>query len=571
MLNIKPLQRHFLPADLKVNVWEDIAPYCEKLLAMPIDNVDDLEKFLRAESELEAVVSEESAKRYNAISCNSADPDAEKRYNDYLQTIMPKLAEYADKFNRRIVDSPYAGDVKIIGFALGFKGLKTQTEIFRAENIPLSTQIEELSAESGKIRGAMTVVIDGVEMTLPKLADRQFWPDRAKREEAWRASANRYYQDKDRLDDLFDRMVKLRTQVARNAGFDNYRDYKFKEMQRYDYGPEQALAFHAAIEKHIVPLVAKTQRKRMDAMGLDKLRPWDTAVDIKNRPALKAFASGRDLIDKSLIVFKNVDPLFHDTLQLMDQRGLLDLESRPNKRPGGYMNPMHESGVPFIFANVTEKVRDMVTLVHEVGHAVHEICVNDLPLMMNHGYPMEVAELASMSMELLTLDQWSVFFDKREDLLRAQEDHVKDTIGFLPWMAMVDAFQHEVYTNPDWTPAQRHEAWAALQQRFGTGLVDWSGLEDVRATGWQKQGHVFEVPFYYIEYGIAQLGALQVWRNYLRDPKTAVAQYKAALSLGYTKSIPEIYQTAGIKFDFSSNMLAEMATFVDEQLDRLQT
>ncbi|MDB5477559.1 MAG: oligoendopeptidase, partial [Alphaproteobacteria bacterium] len=449
------------------------------------------------------------------------------------------------------------------------RNLKTQIDLFRPENIPLDTQQEQLGAEYMKIRGAMTVTLDGEEMTLQKASDRLYWLDRAKREEAWLASQERQHQDHARLDDIFSQLVGIRKEIAANAGFDNYRDFKFKSLGRYDYTPEDCYTFHEAIEQAIVPLVAELQKEQAAGLGLEKLRPWDGAVDPKGRPPLKAFNDTDDLVQKSLQVFTNLDPLFHDTVKLLRDKGQLDLESRMNKAPGGYMSPLSESKIPFIFANATEKVGDLVTLIHEVGHAVHSVQTRDLRLLAYGSNPSETAELASMSMELLTMDQWDVFFPIEEECRRAKRDHLEKIIGFFPWMAMVDAFQHEIYLKPDLTIQDRHKIWAWTQQRFTTGLVDWSGFADWHETQWHKQLHIFEVPFYYIEYGIAQLGALQVWRNYKQDKKQAVEQYKNALALGYTESIPEIYETAGIRFDFSAGMLKELMAFVQDELKAL--
>jgi oligoendopeptidase F len=569
MLNVQPITRKFIPENVQINTWDDLQPFAKDLETREINTLADYQRFLEDQDEFGRILSEDFAWRYIKMTCNTADKKIEEAYHYAIEHIGPKASELDDVINRKMAESPFAKEVKDIGFSLALKGIQSAIELFRPENIPLYTQAEQLSAEAVKLKGAMTVTLDGEEMTLQKAGDRLFWTDRAKREESWKATSGRRYQDVEKLDEVFAGLVKTRTQIAANAGFDNYRDYAFKSLKRYDYTAEDCLVFHDAIEKAVMPLVLEMQKDQAKGLGLEKLRPWDGAVDPQGRPPLKAFKSEADLVEKSLKLFKDLDPIFHDTVQLMKERNQLDLGSRLNKAPGGYMYPLYASKVPFIFANATEKVDDLVTLIHEVGHAVHEILKRDLTLSMYGSYPSEVAELASMSMELLTMDQWDIFFEDPEECKRAKRDHLEKIIGFFPWMAQVDAFQHEVYLKPDLNTQDRHKIWSWIQTRFTTGMVDWTGFADWHETLWHRQGHIFENPFYYIEYGIAQLGALQVWRNFKQDKQKALEQYKAALALGYTKSIPEIYETAGIKFDFSAEMLKELMAFVQEELNKL--
>lgn len=568
-LVIQPLELKYLPQDFKITSWESLQPYTDELLARPITSLDEYIRFLEDESELASVASEDYTRRMILTTRFTDNKEYEAALNEYLQNISPQMAEYGDKINRKIAESPFAEQFTEQGFAMAIKGMRTQMDLFRTENIPLHIKDEELGNESGKVRGAMMVTLDGEEMTLSKASDRMFWQDRAKREEAWTVIRERQYQDKDKLDGIMDDLISLRDQVSKNAGFDNYRDYRFKEYRRYDYTPADCFKFHTAIEENVVPMVRDLMRDQEKELG-HALRPWDTVVDPKGRPPLKAFDSIDDLVAKSGKAFGAMDPLFHDTLTLMQERDLLDLGSRAHKRPGGYMTDLPVSKVPFIFANATEKVQDLTTLIHEMGHAVHGIQVRDLHLLSYTHIPMEVAELASMSMELISYDQWHHFFPSEEDKRRAQREHLEDIITIFPWIAQIDAFQHALYENPNLSTEERHDVWVGIDKRFSTGMVDWSGLDHFNRMGWQKQGHLYGLPFYYIEYGIAQLGALQVWRNYKQDPKQALEQYKNALALGYTKSMPEIYETAGATFDFSSGMLKDLMAFVKKELDALK-
>lgn len=569
MLDVKPYERKFLPKDFKITTWEAFAPYAKDLEERPLETLADYKKFLEDADEVSRMMSEDFARRYIGMTCNTADKEIEKSYHDFIENISPQASEFGNAINKKLASSPFAKEVKDPGFDLALRGIQSEIDLFREENIPLQTEIEQTAAEFVKINGSMTVTLDGEEMTLQKASDRLFWTDREKREEAWKAIGERRYQDNEKIDAIFDRLVHMRQKVAVNAGFENYRDYSFISKKRYDYTPQDCYTFHDAIEKAVVPVIKEMQLEQAKSLNLEKLRPWDQAVDPEGRPPLKAFESADDLVQKSLTLYKDLDPLFLDTVQLMIDKKQLDLDSRLNKAPGGYMYPLGETKVPFIFANATEKVQDLVTFVHEAGHAVHEIAMRDIPLMMYRNESSEVAELASMSMELLTMDQWDLYFPKEEDLARAKFDHLEKTISVLPWIAQIDAFQHEVYLKPELDAHDRRKLWSWIQQRYATGVVDWEGFGEWHETQWQRQLHIFELPFYYIEYGIAQLGALQVWRNSKQDKKQALAQYKHALSLGGTKSIPELYEAAGIKFDFSADMLKDLMAFVQAEMKKV--
>jgi oligoendopeptidase F len=253
----------------------------------------------------------------------------------------------------------------------------------------------------------------------------------------------------------------------------------------------------------------------------------------------------------------------------MKEMGHLDLDSRIGKAPGGFNYPLYEIGVPFIYMNAAGTLRDLVTMVHEGGHAIHSFLTRDLELTEFKSVPSEVAELASMGMELISMDFWDEFFTNEDDLKRAQKEQLEKVISTLPWVAAIDKFQHWIYENPNHTEKERYDKWKEIMNTFGSAVVDWSGFEDVRSNLWQKQLHLFEVPFYYIEYGMAQLGAIALWRNYKQNPEKTIKQYKEALKLGYTKSIGEIYKTAGIEFNFTRNYVRELMHFVSDELKKL--
>jgi oligoendopeptidase F len=415
----------------------------------------------------------------------------------------------------------------------------------------------------------MTVEIDGKKMTLQQASDYLQSTDRAKREEAYRKVQERRLQDKDQLDNLFNELIRLRHQVARNAGFANFRDYMFTALGRFDYTPGDCFAFHASVHQAVVPLLDGLATERKTSLGLDSLRPWDLKVDVTNQPPLKPFDGGDDLLEKTVQCFRRLDPYLGECLMIMREMGHLDLVSRKGKAPGGYNYPLDEIGVPFIFMNATSSLRDLVTMLHEGGHAVHSFVTRDLAVNAFKHPPSEVAELASMSMELISMDEWDLFFPNPGDLKRAKRQHLEGILETLPWVATIDKFQHWIYENPEHTVEDRKGQWLAIYEQFTDRVTDWSGLERYKEYIWQKQLHLYEVPFYYIEYGIAQLGAVAVWKNYRADKQKGLQGYLDALKLGYTKPIAQVYAAADIPFDFSREYITQLMNFVREELKKV--
>ncbi|GAB2694559.1 M3 family oligoendopeptidase [Mucilaginibacter koreensis] len=565
---ISSKEKTYIPANLEVK-WENLEPLYQELSNRPINSVTELEQWLRDRSELEAALEEDFAWRYIRMTCDTANEDLLQKFQYFATEIEPKIAPYNNELNKKLVDSEYTNQLDEQKYFIYLRSVKKALELFREENIPVQTEIQLEQQKYQSVTGAMSVHIGDKEFTLEQAAAILKDTDRSKRQEAWEKITARRLQDKQTLNELFDKLMVLRHKVALNAEFTNFRDYMFQALGRFDYTPQDCYNFHEAIETEVVPILREQAEKRKAALQLDALRPWDTDVDITGKAPLKPFANGEDLIDKSIQCFNAINPYLGERLQVMKDNGLFDVESRKGKAPGGYNYPLAETGAPFIFMNSANTFRDLTTMVHEGGHAVHTFLTADLELNDFKHCPSEVAELASMSMELISMDKWNVYFNNEEELKRAKRDQLVDVLKTLPWVAVVDQFQHWLYTNPDHTDQQRTDAWVQIYDRFGAGFVDWSGLEEAKANLWQKQLHIFEVPFYYIEYGMAQLGAIAVWKNFKENPEKGLQQYLDALKLGYTKTIKEIYETAGIQFDFSAAYVKELAEFVKQELEKI--
>ncbi|MFN5986489.1 MAG: M3 family oligoendopeptidase, partial [Chitinophagaceae bacterium] len=442
-------------------------------------------------------------------------------------------------------------------------------DLFRTENIAIQAELSVMQQQYGAIAGKMTITHEGQEYTLQQATQFLESEDRSIRESVYRKIQERRLEDKTAMHDLFSSLIQKRHQVAVNAGFENYRDYKFVELGRFDYTKEDCYQFHEAVKLHVLPLIDKIYARKKQKLGLEVLKPWDTEAEPAGTKPLRPFTDGKDLYEKSVACFEQLHPFFADCLKKMNALKHFDLESRKGKAPGGYNCPLAESGAPFIFMNAAGQMSDVTTMVHEGGHAIHSFLSHHLSLSAFKEYPMEIAEVASMSMELFSMDHWQSFFDNEADLNRAKEHQLERTITIFPWIAIIDKFQHWVYEHPAHTIEERTQTWTSILNEFSTGSIDYTGLDEFRAIGWQRQLHLFEVPFYYIEYGIAQLGAIGMWMQYQQNPSAALENYMNALALGGTKTLPELYQTAGIEFNFSPNYVKNLMDFTNAQLEKL--
>jgi oligoendopeptidase F len=622
--------RKFVPEKIDLGDWSQIAPLFDQLesRAAQCKSATDLERWLLDWSELTAALDEESSCRYIAMTCHTDNPDAEKAYLHFVEKIEPQVKprQFAlEKIyvahpqrkklltfrNDELHESRTAGEKKRTRIARPSRShpsdkryfvfdrdVKNRVELFRLENVPLETEEAKLSQQYQKLSGSLTVRFRGEEKTLAQMACYLEEPDRSLRQEAWELVAKRRLQEKERFDEIFDRQIKLRQQIARNAGFENYRDYAFRWLGRFDYTPEDCARFHDAVEKEVMPVMRELQAERRAELKLEKLCPWDLAVDSLNRPPLKPFAQVSEMVSRTQKIFDRLDSGLAGGFRQMQELRLLDLENRKGKAPGGYQDTLSEARLPFIFMNAVGLQRDVETILHEAGHAFHALATRGEDLRAYRHAPIEFCEVASMSMELLGNEFIEEFYPSDEnevgaarcadcatsarstrvgtpqgsvptsDANRARRVHLEGIVGVFPWIATVDAFQHWIYTHPNHTRAERAAAWLALMDRFG-GEVDWSGCEAARANLWHRQLHIFLHPFYYIEYGIAQLGALQVWANSKRDEAKALSDYKKALALGGSRPLPELFQAAGCKFEFSKKTIKPLTKLLKKELAKL--
>ena len=564
--DIKKLDRHFLPKDFTVTDWATLEPYFKLLVDREITDKASLEKWLLDMSEIEAVVNEDACWRQIKMTCDNENKALEEAFNFFCMEIQPQVQPYSDALNKKLLASPFLKELDAEVYRTYLRTTQNNVELFREANIPIQAEIAVLQQQFGQITGGMMVTVNGEEFTLQQAAKFLENEDRNLREEVYFKMQQRKLEDKQKLDVLFDKLIELRNSEATNAGFDNYRDYRFKELGRFDYTKEDCYKFHDAVKQHVMPLVNEIYKKKKQKLGLETLRPWDLDAEPAGTKPLRPFENSEELLNKSVECFTKLRPFFGECLQRMKEMQHLDLESRKGKSPGGYNCPLAESGAPFIFMNAAGQMHDVTTMVHEGGHAIHSFLAHPLPLNGFKEYPMEIAEVASMAMELFSMDHWETFFDNADDLARAKEHQLERVITIFPWIAIIDKFQHWIYEHATHTHEERTAAWVTTLAEFTDDVIDYTGLETFRDNAWQRQLHLFEVPFYYIEYGIAQLGAIGMWMQYKKDAQKALDNYAYALSLGGTKTLPDLYKAAGLEFDFSPEKIKVLMDFVKAEM-----
>jgi oligoendopeptidase F len=586
--DIQKLPRHFLPEEFTVTDWKTLEPYFKNLDERVITSVEELEHWLKDSSELESVISEDACWRQIKMTCDTENKELERSFTFFMMEIQPEIQSWSDKLNKKLMACSFTKDLDPKKYFTYLRNVKKNIELFREENIQIQAELSVMQQQFGVISGKMMVEVKGKEYTLQQAARFLEDPDRNLREEVYHKINKRRLQDKQELNQLFASLLNKRHQVALNADFVTYTDYRFIELGRFDYSKEDCFQFHEAVKLHVMPLVNQLNEAKKKKLGLETLRPWDIEAEPAGIEPLRPFKTGEELTEKTIACFDALiaEPgiasgnppeaeteggksFFGDCLRKMKTMGRLDLESRKGKAPGGYNCPLAESGAPFIFMNAAGQLDDVTTMVHEGGHAVHSFLSHDLELNGFKEYPTEIAEVASMAMELFSMDKWHVFFSAKEELTRAKEQQLERVISLFPWIATIDKFQHWIYSNPEHTEEERNKQWFVILEEFSSPVIDFTGLDEYRRNAWQRQLHLFEVPFYYIEYGIAQLGAVGLWQQYKQDPESAIKNYINALALGGTRTLPELFKTAGLQFDLSPGHISKLMLFVKDELDKL--
>ena len=562
--------RQFVPANINLGNWKELNPLFKKLEEQldTSSTAENLEQVILNWEELSAAIAEEGSKRYIAMTCQTEDKDAEKAYLEFVEKIEPEEKKCNFLLSKKLTKHPQCKDLENKRYEVFLRDTALQVELFRSENVTLETEASKLGQKYQKIIGGLTVHFEGKEQTLIQMSRHLEGTERNYRQKAWELVANRRLEESEKIDSHIDDLAKLRNQMSENAGFSNYRDYAHKRLGRFDYSPDDCISFQNAIEEEMVPLLRELQDERIQELNINELKPWDTATDPKGRPPLEPFEKVSDLIECSQSIFNQVDGNLSDWFQTMQDLDLLDLANRKGKAPGGYQCSLDESRLPFIFMNSVGVQRDVETLLHEAGHAFHSMASQNEPLHSYRHAPIEFCEVASMAMELLGSEFLEEFYNS-EEARRARINHLEGIVFVFPWIATVDAFQHWLYLNPDHSIEDRDKAWSNLIDRFG-GNVDWTHYELAKAKLWHKQLHIFLHPFYYVEYGIAQLGALQVWANYKNNRSKALNDYKAALALGGSKPLPELFKRCNIQFDLSRDTVAPMADLLRKELKALK-
>lgn len=555
----------FVPEGTDAGDLDALDPLFLDLQERRLATVRDLETWLHDWSELAAVLDEEESRRMIASTCHTDDEAILKRHLDFQQRIVPHTKPRFQALKTRLAESPLRAKLDRQRYAVLVRHVVNEIEIYRDDNVPLETRDAELVTQWQQVSGAMTVTLDGRELTLPMAAKRLDETDRARRETAWRAISERRLRDRDRIEGLYDEMVRVRHRIAENAGFRNYRDYAFRAKARFDYTPDDCRRYHDAVEDLVVPVLRRLHDDRRRRLGMDTLRPWDLQVDPDGRPPLRPFEAVEDLVAGVSDIFHHISPELGRLFESIRQRGNLDLDSRKGKAPGGYQCTLQVQRVPFIFMNAAGLHRDVMTLLHEGGHAFHALLSREDPLLAYRSAPLEFCEVASMGMEAIGLKHMDRFYPSREEADRARRDHFEGVIKLLPWIATIDAFQHAVYEKPGHSREERRAMWLDVRRRFKGG-EDWSGLEEAAAHAWHAQMHPFCVPLYYIEYAIAQIGALQLWLHATKDRRKALAAYRRGLSLGGSRGLPALFKATGLKFGMDAKTLRPLVKAVVAEL-----
>jgi oligoendopeptidase F len=567
-IKYKKMKRKFVPEKISWKSFSDLEKLYKSLLAREINSGKSLEKLIADLNEMKIVLFEKRTRAYINMTSHTNNKKTQEAYIHFITKIEPKAKEYTFEIHKKILENNEKYPLTSSKYNIYIRHLKNHQKLFRKENVILEKQEERHANEYSKIMGNMMFSFRGKKYTSMQMY--KFLEEQEKniRKEAYNVLWKERKKEVSKIYSIFRKQIKIRNRIAKNANFKNYRDYKFEEMERFYYTPEDCFSFHKNIKKNIIPLANRIMERRKKALDIKNIKPWDIYIDIYGKNPLQPFSDSKELLSKTIEVFKRVHPELGKKVSLMRKKRMLDLESREGKAPGGYMSDLPETKLPFIFMNSAGIHEDVLILIHESGHAFHYFGYTEQPLIEYHAPPHEISEVASMGMELITMDSWNTFYDKKEDILRAKIRQLESIILLFPWISIIDIFQHWIYTQEDLNKHSVIKKWKELTDSFRS-YIDYRGSNFSYSYAWIGQLHLFEVPFYYIEYAFAQLGALQLWVNYRKNPQRTIDQYMKGLSAGGSKPLPELYEAIGIKFDFSEKMLKKLINEVNRELESL--
>ncbi|MBN3554483.1 M3 family oligoendopeptidase [Fictibacillus nanhaiensis] len=541
----------------------------EILVSVTINSLEDLKNFLNQQKRIYEKVEEEMLRHYIAFQCQSNDEEIKKQYEFDQQHIKPMFKKYQSQLDEKVLESPFMGELPDEEYGEYKKKLRTQFALFQEANLEIEKQEDALTNQYFEITGGLSSNWEGKEVTISELFVHIRDSKRDIREKAMKALYEPILKEEEKLQSILDELIQLRVKKAENAGLNGFNDYMFKKYNRFDYTPEDCKELAESIREHVLPITIQLQKEHKAEIGVDVYKPWDVQAEAIGQKPLQPVSSDIELINKSAKVLSELDVTFGSLVHEMNEKKLFDLTSRKGKAQGGFCESLPETGLPFIFMNMSNTDSDLVVFMHEMGHAIHDLLKSDQNLYAYKQIPMESAELASMSMELFTMDRWDEFYKTEEELKRAKKDQLKGALMSLPYIMVIDQFQHWLYHHPNHTWEDRMKKFGELKDRYDASIIDWNGYEEWKVKGWFYTLHIYEVPFYFVEYAISQLGAIQMYKNYKEDPEGTINKYKQALKLGSSKSLPEVYEAAGIKLDFSSKKIAELMEFVAKELDLL--
>ncbi|MEO0237287.1 MAG: M3 family oligoendopeptidase [candidate division WOR-3 bacterium] len=563
------MKKNFKNLNFEIKEWDDLKEYYDDILNREIKNDHDLLELLEDFSSISEFLSESYGWAYINMTRDTQNKEYRERFLVFNDQIEPKLKEVNFEILKKIVNCEYLSKLDQSKWGILIKRFKNEVEIFRKENIQIDTEITKKTMEYQQTIGSIIINFRGKEYTLPQMALFLQSKDRDERKEAFDAVVKKRMEYADKIENILSELTALRNQKAKNANFKNYVELRFRELERFDYGIKECEEFHNSVLEVVTPIYGEIIKEKKQKMNLNKIKPYDLTATSSDEVVLKPFENTEDFIEKSKKVFYSVDKRFGEVFEKVVEKKHLDLESRKGKAPGGYNYPLYKTGLPFIFMNSSGVHSDMKTLMHETGHAVHTVAVKDLFTYFYKSTPSEIAEFASMGMELLTYDRWDIFYKDQQSLKQAKKKHLENIISFFPWCAVVDKFQHFIYSKENISSSERKEYFKNIYNEFSEKFVDWSDYEDYLEISYHKQLHIFEMPFYYIEYGIAQLGALQLWINYRENPKKAIDDYLSALKVGSSLKISNVYQIANVKFDFSKKMMEKLIGFTFDEYKKV--